>query len=268
MTNADPLTVWDEAAQDLLALLHDLSEEEWDRPALPGWTARDVLAHLAHLESEAAGFEQPAGGRVVVEPARNQPMPTEVTETGVAARRGRSAEELLTELERASAVRREALASADLSDPKAPALGLAGELGWDMRTWLRNRPIDLWVHEQDIRRATGRPMTTATTGAAHVAGVMTAAFPAALRRLPVGTSVVARVSGPQGRVLTARVGEDGRAAPFAPEDAAEEAVVLEMTDETWLLLTGGRIAPEDAEVTVTGDADVAARVSRQLNVTP
>lgn len=269
MTNADPLTVWDEAAQDLLALLHDLSEEEWDRPALPGWTARDVLAHLAHLESEAAGFEQPAGGRVVVEPARNQPMPTEVTEVGVAARRGRSAEELLTELERASAVRREALASADLSDPKAPALGLAGELGWDMRTWLRNRPIDLWVHEQDIRRATGRPMTTATTGAAHVAGVMTAAFPAALRKLPVGTSVVARVSGPQGRVLTARVGEDGRAAPFAPGDAAEEeAVVLEMSDETWLLLTGGRIAPEDAEVAVTGDADVAARVLHQLNVTP
>lgn len=269
MTNVpDPLTVWDEAAQDLLALLHDLSDEEWDRPALPGWTARDVLAHLAHLESEAAGFEQPAGGRVVVEPGRNRPMPTDVTEAGVTARRGRSAQELLTELERACVVRREALASADLSDPKAPALGLAGEMGWDMATWLRNRPIDLWVHEQDIRRATGRPMVTTTTGAAHVAGVMTAAFPAALRKLPVGTSVVAHVSGPQGRVLTARVGEDGRAAPFELDGAAVGSVELQMTDETWLLLTGGRIAPEDAAVAVTGDEDVAAQVLARLNVTP
>ncbi|WP_338749747.1 maleylpyruvate isomerase family mycothiol-dependent enzyme [Janibacter alittae] len=266
MTNPDPLTVWDEAAQDLLALVHELSDEEWDRPALPGWTARDVLAHVAHLESEAAGFEQPAGGRVVVEPGRNRPMPTEVTEAGVAARRDRSVEDLLTEFERACVVRREAMTNVDRSDPKAPAPGLAGELGWDLRTWLTNRPIDLWVHEQDIRRATGRPMVTTSAGAAHVAAVMTAAFPAALRKLPAGTSVVAHVTGPQGRVLAARVGEDGRAAPVDPADGSD--VTLEMDDATWLRLTGGRIAPADAAVVVTGDADVAAQVLRRLNVTP
>lgn len=266
MTRPDPLTVWDEAAQDLLALLHDLSDAEWDRPALPGWAARDVLAHLAHLESEAAGMDQPAGGRLEVEAKRNQPMPAAVTDAGVQSRRERSAAELLEEFTAACARRREVLAEIDTSDPKAPAPGLAGNLGWDLGTWLRNRPIDLWVHEHDIRRATGRPMVTSTTGAAHVAGVMTAAFPAALRRLPEGASVVAHVSGPQGRVLTARVGDDGRAAPFAPEEGGD--VTLEMTDETWLLLTGGRLAPADAEVSVTGDAEVAAQVLRQLNVTP
>ena len=268
MTNTDPLALWEATAQDLLAVLHDLSEDEWERPALPGWRVRDVLAHLAHLESEAAGLEQPEGGRVDVETqaGRSMPMPVAVTEAGVAARRDRSVQDLLEEFERACVARDDALAKLDLSDPKAPAPGLVGALGWDLRTWLRNRPTDLWVHEQDIRRATGRPMVTTSVGAAHVAGIMAAAFPIALRKLPVGTSAVAHVTGPQGRVLSARVGDDGRGAPFDPSDGTD--VALELSDETWLLLTGGRIAPEDAQVAVTGDAEVAATVLRQINVTP
>lgn len=268
MTNTDPLALWEATAQDLLAVLHDLSEDEWERPALPGWRVRDVLAHLAHLESEAAGLEQPEGGRVEVEDGggRSLPMPVAVTGAGVAARRDRSERELLEEFERACIARGDALAVLDLSDPKAPAPGLVGSLGWDLRTWLRNRPTDLWVHEQDIRRATGRPMVLTSVGATHVAGIMAGAFPISLRKLPVGTSVVATVTGPQGRVLTARVREDGRAAPFEQRDGSD--VALAMTDETWLLLTGGRIAPEDAQVAVTGNAEVATRVLRQLNVTP
>ncbi|NYF98086.1 maleylpyruvate isomerase family mycothiol-dependent enzyme [Janibacter cremeus] len=266
MTRPDPLTLWDETGQDLLAALRGLTDDDWGRPALPGWSVKDVVAHLAHLESEAAGMDQPEGGRSHIEAGRNRPMPTDLTERGVQARRGHSTAEVLEELETACVRRREVLADLDLSDPKAPAPGLVGELGWDLRTWLTNRPIDLWVHEQDIRRATGRPMVTTSTGAAHVAGVMTAAFPAALRKLPVGTAVVAHVTGPQGRVLSARVGEDGRAAPFDPSEGG--MVTLAMSDETWLLLTGGRIAPEEADVAVTGDATVAAQVLRRLNVTP
>lgn len=266
MTSTDPLALWDEAAEDLLAVLRELAPEEWDRPALPGWTVRDVLAHLAHLESEAAGMEQPSGGRAEIEARRNQPMPTAVTEAGVLARRDRSAAELLEEFETACARRREVMAELDTSDPTAPAAGLAGDLGWDLRTWLRNRPIDLWVHAQDVRRATGRAMTTTGPGAAHVAAVMAAAFPAALRRLPEGTSATARVTGPQGRTLTARVGEDGRAAPFDPDDGSD--VTLDLDDVTWLLLAGGRLDPTAATVTVTGDEQIARAVLGRLNVTP
>lgn len=266
MTPPDPLTVWDEAAQDVLVVLRELTPKDHDRPALPGWSVRDVLAHLAHLESDAAGMPQPSGGHAHVDPQRNQPMPSSVTEAGVAARRVRSVAELVEEFETACARRLELLADLDTSDPKAPAPGLAGDLGWDLGTWLRNRPIDLWVHEQDIRAATGRAVVTTGTGAAHVAAVMTAAFPASLRRLPVGTGVVARVTGPQGRVLAARVGEDGRAAPFAPDEGGDLA--LDMDDVTWLRLTGGRLDPAEAGVRVDGDGELAATVLRQLNVTP
>lgn len=268
MTRHDPLDLWEETSRDLLAVLRELTPEEHARTLLPGWTVTDVIAHLAHLEADAAGMAQPDGAEVDVEARANQPMPTTVTEAGVAARRGRSAAALLEEFETACARRREVLADLDTSDPKAPAPGLAGSLGWDLGTWLRNRPIDLWVHEQDVRAATGRPLTTTGAGAVHVAGLMTKTFPVALRRLPAGTGVVARITGPQGRVLAARVGEDGRAAPFDPEQAKGDETVLDMDDATWLRLTGGRLDPAAAEVGVSGDAEVAATVLRQLNVTP
>lgn len=266
MTRLDPLDLWEQASQDLLAVLRDLGKDDWDRPALPGWTVQDVLAHLAHLESEAAGTPQPDGGRLDVEAVANQPMPTNITEAGVVARRGRSAATLLDEFETACARRREELADLDLSDPTELAPGFAGELGWDLRTWLRNRPIDLWVHEQDLRAATGRELTTTGVGAAHVAGLMERVFPMTLRRLPVGTAVVVEITGPQGRVLAARVGEDGRAAPFDPSEGSD--VILAMDDATWLRLTGGRIAPEQADVQVTGDEGLAQVVLGRLNVTP
>ena len=266
MTRLDPLDLWEQASQDLLAVLRDLGDDDWDRPALPGWTVQDVLAHLAHLESEAAGLPQPVGGAIDVESKANQPMPTDLTHIGVEARRGRSAAALLDEFETACARRREVFAGLDLTDPSQPAPGIVGALGWDLATLLRNRPIDLWVHEQDIRSATGRPLTTTGVGAAHVAGLMTKIFPMSLRRLPAGTAVVADISGPQGRVLAARVGDDGRAAPFDPSEGSD--VTLEMDDVTWLRLTGGRVDPADADVTVTGDEGTAVVVLGRLNVTP
>ena len=266
MTRPDPVALWEQTSQDLLTVLRDLSDDDWSKPALPGWSVQDVVAHLAHLGLEVAGMPQPDGGHIDVDSAPNQAMPTDLTHVGVEARRGMSAEAVLAEFEQACVGRREVLAGLDLSDPKAQAPGVAGRLGWDLATLLRNRPIDMWVHEQDVREATGRPMTTTGVGAAYVAGIMTKVFPMTLRRLPTGTAVVAHVSGPQGRVLAARVGDDGRAAPFDSSEGSD--VTLEMDDATWLLLTGGRLDPADADITVTGDEGTAAIVLGRFNVTP
>ena len=59
----------------------------------------DVVAHLAHLESEVAGMPQPDGGHIDVDSAPNQAMPTDLTHVGVEARRGMSAEAVLAEFE-------------------------------------------------------------------------------------------------------------------------------------------------------------------------
>lgn len=36
MTRLEPLNLWEQASQGLLAVLRDLGDDDWGRPALPG----------------------------------------------------------------------------------------------------------------------------------------------------------------------------------------------------------------------------------------
>ena len=270
MTTARDLAdLWDETSRAALALVEELSEDDLSLPTeLPGWSVGDVVAHIAHLESVSAGMPQPEGGSLTL-PTEDGAQPitiSDVVEPGVATRRGWTREELLDELRAACDARRDLLADADVDDPGIAAPGAFAVLGWPLKTVLTNRSFDLWVHEQDIRRATGRPIETKSAGAAHAAAIFERAFPVALRRLPAGTSVVLDVTGPQGRVLAAEVGDDGRATPI--EAPAEPSLRLGMDDATWLMLGAGRPDPTEVDVEVTGDAELAAQVLRQLAVTP
>lgn len=79
------------------------------------------------------------------------------------------------------------------------------------------------------------------------------------------------MTGQRDLTLAAQMGEDGRAKgvePPASTGSSEPSATLEMSEETWLLLGSGRVAPEEAEVTVHGDDAVARQVLRQLNVMP
>ena len=80
---------------------------------------------------------------------------------------------------------------------------------------LQNRAIDVWVHEQDIRRATNRPGGLDSTGARVTAVTFAAAMAYVLgkRVAPAaGMQVVWEITGPSGFTVSLRVGEDGRAA--------------------------------------------------------
>ena len=51
---------------------------------------------------------------------------------------------------------------------RASPTPIFGGVPWNWRTLLRNRPLDVWMHEQDVRRAVGRPGGMDTVaGAAH-----------------------------------------------------------------------------------------------------
>jgi len=63
------------------------------------------------------------------------------------------------------------------------------------------------------------------------------------------------------------VGENGRGAAL-PAPPPEPTVALVMDRETFVLLAGGRRAPEAGAVTVAGDRDLATRVLDLLAVTP
>lgn len=124
-------------------LVRSLDEREFRAPSrCKGWSAGDVSAHLI------GAFDDITSGRV-----EGQGTP-EVSERQVSERRGRTADELASELDRVTKRVDEMLARIDDVSWKGPARG-----GYDMT---RGQAMEAfwmgtYVHADDIRAATGRP---------------------------------------------------------------------------------------------------------------
>jgi len=259
---------WKRAADDVVLLLSGLSEEEWSRPTdLPGWDVRAVAAHLAHLESELAGVEQE---RVEVPELEHITAPSATyTEAGRIARESLSNPEIVEELVAAVDSRSAQLRGDPPTDGSALAPITPAGLSWDWETLLRNRVVDVWMHEQDIRRAVGRPGGMTSPAAAHTVLVLSTGFPFVVGKRvapPVGTTVVLDVTGVHPVHLLVEVNEQGRAVPStdAPQDPT---VVLQMNIESLVILCGGRRPADQVHVTVTGDQELGRRILRSMAVT-
>jgi len=263
------IETWLHVVTENVALLRELDESDWGLPTdLPGWNVRYVAAHLAHLESDFAGNPQP---QVEVPEAPHViGLMGQYTEGGPIARAGWSTDQIIDELETSAAKRHDDLLGMLPLDPTAPGDGFAGLIGWSWATLLSNRPLDQWMHQQDIRRAVGRPGGLDSAGARHVLGVFTKSLPYVLakkaRALP-GTTVVLEVTGPNATTLAAAVGEDGRGS-LLPETPTDPTVRITMDFETFIVLSGGRRTPEQVEVKVEGDEALGAQVLANLAVTP
>jgi uncharacterized protein (TIGR03083 family) len=261
--------VWHRAATDAVALLRSLPEAEWGLPTdLPGWDVRAVAAHLAHLESVLAG--NPQEQVEVADAPHVRGVMGRFTEEGPLARSAWPTTRIVDELESSVAQRYAALSTDPPTDPTAPAPGFAGLLGWSWETLLSNRPLDLWMHEQDIRRATGRPGGLDSPAAAHVARVFARSLPYVLAKsvgAPVGTSAVLVVSGAWPQSHAAVVGDDGRGRALA-DPPAEPTVTVRLDFEDWIVLAGGRRAADRVRAAVAGDEVLGRAVLGHLAVTP
>ena len=277
-TGADRLQelveIWHGCAADVIVLLRELPDDAWQQPTdLPGWDVRAVGAHLAHLESELAG--NPQQQVEVPEASHIHGLMGQFTEGGTIARAGWTSDEIVDELERSVATRYAALTGDPPGDPDAPGPGFAGLIGWSWQTLLTNRPFDVWMHEQDIRRATDRPGNLDSRGAEHALDVFSRSLSYVLGKLvraPAGTSLVVEITPPghdvdgAARLLAVEIGEDGRGRLVEPPTAP--SVRLRMDVETFVVLSGGRRSPEQVTVEAEGDEELAARVLAAMAVTP
>jgi uncharacterized protein (TIGR03083 family) len=271
VTDAERLSgyvdVWWRAVDDFTHLLETVPPEEWSTPTdLEGWDVHACAAHTAHLESVLAGgpeetieFEVPAHVRGVL---------GAYTEQGVVARRDRTPDELINEIRESCTARRTALVASPPTDASARPEVIFGGVDWSWERLLRNRPLDVWMHEQDVRRALDRPGGLDSPAAEHTTAYLLESLGLVLAKragAPTGTSLVVEVEGhaPVGFVVDA----EGRGVPLA-HVPADPTVGLAMSRGTFVVLAGGRRTPEQVEVTVTGDPDLAARVLAAMAVTP
>jgi len=259
---------WRAAVDDVVLLLRDLPEEEWSCPTdLPGWDVRAVATHLAHLESELSGAEQAA---VDVPELEHLTAPSgHHMESGIIARQSQSTEEIVDELVRAVDSRAADLRENPPEDGSAkPPITPAG-VPWDWETMLRNRVVDVWMHEQDIRRAVGRPGGMNSPAAGHSLLVLTMGLPYVVGKRvapPAGTTVVLEVTGVHPVNLALEVNEQGRAVPATSPPEAP-TVTLRMDAETFVLLAGGRRDADEVKVDIVGDEELGRHVLAHMALT-
>jgi uncharacterized protein (TIGR03083 family) len=259
--------VWWEAVGTFLRLLEDLGPDDWSRPTdLPGWDVHACAAHTAHLEAILAGAPEET---VSFDPPDHATTLTRLyTEQGVVARRGRTPAELIEEIRASAAIRHQRLLADPPSDPRGKPEPIFAGVPWNWETLLRNRPLDVWMHEQDVRRAIGRPGGMDTAAARHVVDYLSEGLGYVLAKragAPAGTTLVIAVQGHDARAF--EVDESGRG--VAVRDVPDApTVALAMDRESFIVLAGGRREPEPGRVRVEGDADLAERVLERLALTP
>jgi uncharacterized protein (TIGR03083 family) len=245
-----------------------LTEAEWKRPTeCPGWSVQDNLAHLSSVEGMLLGRPAP-------EPELPADLPHVKNDVGranevfVDARRSWTGAEVLAEFRAVTAERLGVLRGLDEAGFGADSWTPVGP--GTVRDALPFRIFDCWVHEQDMRRAVGRPGDLDSRAAEHTLGMMTGRMPFIVGKkvgAPDGLSVVFALSGPLAREVVVEM-VDGRAG-MVPNAPASPTVRLAMTTETFARLATGRVDPDAArnagDVTIQGDVELGARVVDNMN---
>ncbi|MGH3458147.1 maleylpyruvate isomerase family mycothiol-dependent enzyme [Aeromicrobium sp.] len=255
---------WRGTAGDIIDLLPTLTGDDWSKPTdLPGWTVHDVAAHLAHLEAVLAGHD--TGPQGTGTGSGNQ-VSSGFTQMGVDARADRPPADLIDEF-RAAVEVRSAQFDAALPDPGDDAPVTPGGIDWTWEVLLRNRAIDAWAHEQDIRRAVGRPGSLGSGGAQVTTYTFAAGMPFVLGKRvapPAGTSVVWHITGEVPIEIGAIVGDDGRASSGVADDPA---TTLTLTNEAFAVLCAGRRGPDQVDVEIDGDEELGRAVLDSMVLT-
>ncbi|EON22387.1 MULTISPECIES: maleylpyruvate isomerase family mycothiol-dependent enzyme [Nocardioides] len=259
--------VWWEAVNDFTALLEKVPADAWDTPTdLPGWDVHAAAAHTAHLEALLAGQ---AHDEVEIGDAPHaRGMMGQFTEQGVVARRERTPDELINEIRSSTTSRHTQLLADPPTDPAAPAPGLFGAIGWNTLTLLRNRPLDVWMHEQDVRRALDLPGGLESPAARHSADYLAESLGYVLAKklkAAPGTTVVLEVEGHAPLAATVTDESRGQLLEAVP---ADPTVTLRTDRETFVLLAGGRRLPAPGQVEISGDQALGQQVVDHLAVTP
>jgi uncharacterized protein (TIGR03083 family) len=260
---------WWQAVADFTDLLDSLPEDAWSKPTdLPGWDVKAVAAHTAHLESLLAGGpEESADIGDPPPPHVTGPM-GQFTEIGVVTRRDRDPKTIADEIRGHTKTRHDTIQADPPTDGAAPAPGIFGLIGWNQQTLLRNRPLDIWMHEQDIRRAVGMPGGMDTAPAQHTADYLSESFGFVVGKKvapPPGTTAVLEVEGSP--VVAVEVDENGRGQRLS-EAPAEPTVRLTMDRESFIVLAGGRRDAAPGAVRIEGDQDLGAQIVAKLGTTP
>jgi uncharacterized protein (TIGR03083 family) len=137
---------------------------------------------------------------------------------------------------------------------------------------LRLRVFDVWVHEQDLRRALDSPGNLDSPSAVIARDMLLEALPKVVAHkagAPAYSAVVIDVHGPLEFLRTVRVDADGKGS-VSGSPSLGPVVTLTLDWEAYMLLACGRARPEalGSRVKTEGDQDLALAILRSFATTP
>ncbi len=241
-----------------------LTEAEWETATdLPGWSVKDNLSHLIGIERMMEGLPGTDHRSTEREYVRN-PIGAN-NENEVDARRGTPGAEVLKEWNDLVTVRLATLRNADDDYFAQPAITPTGP--GTLADFLHIRVLDCWLHEQDMRRAVGRPGNLGGPSAEHTVDRLIRTLPIVVGKraaTPEGAAVAIDITGPVQRHLVYEVREGRAGAVDAPTNAPIATITLDT--EGFVVLAAGRRSADAVAAQVSGDAELAGRILGQLNM--
>jgi uncharacterized protein (TIGR03083 family) len=229
-------------------LLCALDEQDWKTPALRGLDVQGLVGHLT-------GMEEDTHRALAGDPAVADAGHVESTQASAVRQAGRSPALTRDEWRRAADRTLELARAAD-GEPRPE--GRAGRLAvHGMRLPLGDllvvRAFELWVHDNDIRRAAGRPPSVPDPPVLRLMCDLAARMlPYAAARTglrAVGVHLV--LTGPGGGTWDVAIGEDR---------PGQEDVAIVADAVGFCRLAANRVTADDLDLHVTGDSGRAAGV--------
>jgi uncharacterized protein (TIGR03083 family) len=251
----------------LMTTLRGLEPADWEREAVPGWTVRDLAAHIL----------ADCYGRLARRDGHRGPAfaPGETLESFIhrANRQwvdafARVSPPALTEtLDLIGGQTARFFATAD---PQAPSLGVSWAGVDPSPMWLDSARelTEYWTHRQQIRHAVGRGTDPDPRVLSVVLDTFMRALPHTLRDVdaPPGTQLRMRVGGPAGGTWT--VTAAGERWSLAEPEAARTAAAVELDAETAWRLCVRALEPADAlaRARIEGDRELAEAACRIVSI--
>ncbi|WP_340377568.1 maleylpyruvate isomerase family mycothiol-dependent enzyme [Streptomyces sp. SS7] len=260
---------WTHSIEAISELVQPLVEGEWNwRTPCPGWSVRDVVSHVIGLDSEMYGDPRPIHSlprdlfHVTTDLQRYMEMQVDV-------RRHHTAPEMTSELELMIIRRNRQLRG----ESRQPGTIVRGPLGTELtlEESMRNHAFNVWVHEQDLRTALGRPGNLDSPGAHIARDVLLDALPAVVADrsdAPRSSAVVFDVHGPIEFLRTIRVDIQGRGS-LETAPALGPAASFALDWETYVRLACGRVTAEAVadRVKAEGEPRLTEAILRNFAVT-
>ncbi|WP_129307892.1 maleylpyruvate isomerase family mycothiol-dependent enzyme [Streptomyces sp. L2] len=261
---------WTHSIEAISEMVQSLVEGEWNRRTpCPGWSVRDVVSHVIGLDCEMLGDPRPIHTlprdlfHVTNEHQRYMEMQVDV-------RRHHTAPEMTSELEYTIIRRNRQLRN----ESREPGTKVRGALGAEvtLEHAMRMRAFDVWVHEQDLRTALGRPGNLDSPGAHVARDLLLEGLPKVVAKgadAPRSSAVVFDVHGPIEFLRTIRVDIQGRGT-LETAPALGPAATLTLDWETYVRLACGRVTPDAVtdRVKSEGDPTLTTAILNNFTVTP